>query len=430
MGRFIPGDFYQVTEDEFINLINSFNRFEMPLQNHADYLEDVLGLLHQHPTLESLCETLKIRQLEMAAKFLEKTTSIIKLSLAGSPSLLFPGENDSERRERVIMKLSRFLHCPSAEFLGNYFGSYVDPPRSPETEEMVSVKPAAPATPSCSTTSASSKLTPPSSPPFQVPSSPSTSSGNGILPKTRQDSSQKERVQRDSDALKKGDTKGGVEPKQSDAASARHPVVDSLHGHDSCPRIKRKRRSSTSSATGITSSAADVRESKAPKRRSRSSSRGRSKHPASAEGGGGEGLCQGSCPDYTTDGEDGRAQKRTRLDNHHPPTKPRARERGGVAEPERTPTGILSSRKARCVEVASDEEEVDRTIYGDHMWDGHYLPNNPKRPDMFQGKKWDARRERSWKAQYKSILAGDILPWWATMELQGQGRDANDAGGV
>ncbi|KAI0383667.1 hypothetical protein F5Y04DRAFT_278852 [Hypomontagnella monticulosa] len=371
LGRFIPANFYDVSEDEFINLINSFNRFSMPIQSHEAYLEDVLGLLHQHPTLEFLCETLKARQRKMAAEILDKVTSTIGSELVDcwdGSSALFPNKNDTDRINQISYQLGMFKDRPSAEQLGKYFRSYVDPPGWPrETGDPASAKPAAPATPPSSTPSGSPKSTPPS-PSCHASSFPSSSASDGILPKATQGASNGVQMQCDDDISQKKDSTGNTQPKEE---SPYRLDVDPQHVEDSRPKIKRKRRSSTLPPTNTKSPVADASEpvrargTRTPKGRSRSVSRDRSSHhhPSSAEDSGDEGLHPESRHSYATD-EDERARKRIRLDNHPPATKPRSCEQDQNTE--QPSAEVASTGRVYSVEL-DDVEDVERILQDDQQ---------------------------------------------------------------
>ncbi|OTA52027.1 hypothetical protein K449DRAFT_427402 [Hypoxylon sp. EC38] len=71
-----PAYRYGVGIHTFINTVNSFNRIELPLQNHWNYLGAVIKLSEEHKTLGSLSESLRQRQRETVTRIHDESSHL------------------------------------------------------------------------------------------------------------------------------------------------------------------------------------------------------------------------------------------------------------------------------------------------------------------------------------------------------------------
>lgn len=124
-GHDCPAFDYGMRPTEFINRVNQFNRIDIPLQNHIDFLSAVIVLSKKCSSMDELCEILLQRQREMSS---QARSTIIgsAASIMIEPDLLFPGKEDQRRRDQAKDSLISFVRHPCVELLGNHISTYTE----------------------------------------------------------------------------------------------------------------------------------------------------------------------------------------------------------------------------------------------------------------------------------------------------------------
>ncbi|OTA52025.1 hypothetical protein K449DRAFT_391673 [Hypoxylon sp. EC38] len=109
----------------------------MPVQSHYDYMDGLIELVYQHDSLDSLCDTLRKRQQEMAAQ-IYKAVKYNLNDIVGNESKLFPGEDNPDQRFRIYLSLMAFARQPCAEALGKYINSFISPVGQTQEQSRIS----------------------------------------------------------------------------------------------------------------------------------------------------------------------------------------------------------------------------------------------------------------------------------------------------